>query len=72
LQVSTDISKIFIRAATGNLSAQHGDLWNDMRTIPMCLQFIAQRKQEQHHIGASVLLKDMYVDDLLTRADSID
>jgi len=36
------------------------------------LQFIAQRKQEQHPIGASVLLEDMYVDDLLTGADSIE
>ncbi|XP_070068166.1 uncharacterized protein [Drosophila takahashii] len=36
------------------------------------LQFIAQRKQEQYPVGASVLLEDMYVDDLLTGADSIE
>jgi len=36
----------------------------------MCLQFIAQRKQEQHPIDATVLLENMCVDDLLTGVDS--
>lgn len=36
------------------------------------LQLIAQRKHEQHPIGASVLLEYMYVDVLLTGADSIE
>jgi len=36
------------------------------------LQFIAQRKQEYHPIGPSVLLEDMYFDDLLTGAGSFE